>query len=1354
MKTNVMKKFYEVTCKRSVALFFSSVLLSVGLSAQQIVTYDTTFLGWNAVVTMDKALTGTDSAAGIVFFPGIGEETTDSSKIVVNGPHYLIRNGIWDGSVPLGNGVHHPFIISLQPPASGYPASSVKPKIDAILSRYRIKRNSFYLTGLSMGGWYANEFVCYEPTPGDDTYGRMVRALVVLEGVEPSDSTIIYNSLSYPRKMGHYAKACGGRELWVEGSNDWRDMLAGAQNMCDSVPNSASYFMVTYGGGSHCCWNTEYNPGTTWTMPSNTNISQVWGTPQPMNVWQWLLRQGDTSMPAYSTVPGPPAVSAGSAQTIQLPVSSLTLTGTATGIAGATISSVAWTEVSGPATAAFSAATNLTTGVSGLTTAGTYVFQLQATDNNGRSATATVTITVNAANVPPTANAGSAQTIQLPVSSVTLTGAASGNGGATISATVWTQVSGPVTATIAAAPSLTTSISAMTAPGTYVFQLKATDNHGLSATSTVTITVLAANVPPTVNAGTAQTIQLPVSSATLTGSASGNGGATIVSTVWSQVSGPGTGGFSAATSLSTVVSGMIAAGSYVFQLKATDNHGLTATSIVTITVSAANVPPSVNAGTAQTIQLPVSSATLTGTASGNGGAIIGSTVWTEVSGPATAAFSATTSLSTGVSGLTNAGTFVFQLTATDNNGLSSTATVTVTVNAANVPPTVSAGSAQTIQLPVSSVTLTGTASGNGGATISGTVWTEVSGPATASFTAATNLSTAASGLTTAGTYVFQLKATDNNNLSATSTVTVTVQAAAPPVNIPPTVSAGSDQTVQLPVSSATLSGTASGNGGATIVATTWTEVSGPVPATIVSASGLSTGVTGMTTAGSYVFELKATDNNGLSATDAVTINVIVANIPPTVNAGSDQTIQLPVSSVTLAGTASGNGGATISNTLWTEVSGPLTATIANPASLSTGISGLTAAGSYVFQLKATDNDGFSTTSAVTVTVQAAAPPVNVPPTVSAGSDQTIQLPVSSVTLTGTATGNGGATISSTTWTEVSGPVPAAIGSVSGLSTGVTGMTTAGSYVYELMATDNNGLSTTSAVTITVQAAAANVPPVANAGPNQVVTMPVTNVSLDGSGSSDVDGTITAYSWVQLSGNGGATIVGASQAQATLTGLTAGTYVFQLTVTDNAGATGVATVTITVNPATVLAPVANAGADTTIALPSDSVMLNGSGSSDPGGETLTYQWTEISGPTQALLGSSGSAATTAGGLSAGLYVFKLKVTNTSGLSDTMSVQVLVENSQRTAAADTAGAAFMVYPNPVSTILTIKFTDANTSGKVLLKVFDMKGRPMMSEQTTVSGGGQLISLDVSRLQRGVYTLEIVVGKAHGYQLIVKQ
>src|SRR5579872_291392 len=337
-----MTPFYSYSARRACLCLIVTLGLLVSSRAQKMVTYDTTFGGWNAVVTEDVSLSGTDSAAGIVFFPGIGQMTTNISDLSVNGPHYLIKNGIWDGSVPLGNGVHHPFIISLQPPSSGYPAGTVLPKIQAILARYRIKRNSFYLTGLSCGGWQANEFVAYEPTPGDNSAGRLVRAIVNLEGVEPVDSTPIYLSESYPRKMGHWAKTCGGRELWVEGSNDYRDMLAGAQNMMDSVPGSATYFQVTYGGGAHCCWNTEYQPSVTWTTASNPNISQVVGAQVPMNVWQWLLRQGDTSMPKGAVSAGtmPPSVSVGNGQSITLPASSVSLSATARANGGATVVSV------------------------------------------------------------------------------------------------------------------------------------------------------------------------------------------------------------------------------------------------------------------------------------------------------------------------------------------------------------------------------------------------------------------------------------------------------------------------------------------------------------------------------------------------------------------------------------------------------------------------------------------------------------------------------------------------------------------------------------------------------------------------------------------------------------------------------------------------------------------------------------------------------------------------------------------------------------------------------------------------------------------------------------------------------
>jgi hypothetical protein len=606
-----MTKLYPTCVGKLLLSLILPAVFTLSSQAQKMVTYDTTFGGWNAIVTEDVALQGNDSAAGIIFFPGIGQMDANIADLTVNGPHYLITNGLWDGSVSLGNGVHHPFIISLQPPASGYPGSSVLPKVQAILARYRIKRNSLYMTALSQGAWQANEFVTYEATPGDNTCGMMVKAIVNLEGVEPADSTTPYLAESYPRKMGHWAKTCGGRELWVEGSQDWRDLLAGAQNMCDSVPNSATYFMVTYGGGAHCCWNTEYEPSTTWTMPTNSNISEIVGQPQAMNVWQWMLRQGDTTMPASESGGAtPPVVSAGSEQAVTLPASSITLTGTAKPGATTTVSSSSWTQVSGPNTATIGrivsslvskvtgllstvtgATDTVTTTVSGLV-AGTYVFELTASENNGLSSSSTVTVVVySSAGTAPTVSAGKGQAITLPASSATLTGTATGNDGATITALDWKQGSGPATATIGSPASLSTTVTGMTVAGSYVFTLTATDNNGRSANGSMTVTVDPAvgttPTPPTVSAGSNQTITLPTSSVTLTGTATANGGDVLSSFNWMLTSGPGFVKFSNEWAVSTAVTGMVA-GTYEFELQATDNKGLTTTSSpVKIVVNAA-----------------------------------------------------------------------------------------------------------------------------------------------------------------------------------------------------------------------------------------------------------------------------------------------------------------------------------------------------------------------------------------------------------------------------------------------------------------------------------------------------------------------------------------------------------------------------------------------------------------------------------------------------------------------------------------------------------------------------------------------------------------------------------------------
>ena len=93
-------------------------------------------------------------------------------------------------------------------------------------------------------------------------------------------------------------------------------------------------------------------------------------------------------------------------------------------------------------------------------------------------------------------------------------------------------------------------------------------------------------------------------------------------------------------------------------------------------------------------------------------------------------------------------------------------------------------------------------------------------------------------------------------------------------------------------------------------------------------------------------------------------------------------------------------------------------------------------------------------------------------------------------------------------------------------------------------------------------AAPPVDPPVNAIPVAAITSSTTGLtaSVDGTGSTDSDGTISGYAW--NFGDGGT----ATGATATHTYATAGTYTVTLTVTDNGGATGTTTKTVTVTAA--------------------------------------------------------------------------------------------------------------------------------------------------------------------------------------------
>ncbi len=187
----------------------------------------------------------------------------------------------------------------------------------------------------------------------------------------------------------------------------------------------------------------------------------------------------------------------------------------------------------------------------------------------------------------------------------------------------------------------------------------------------------------------------------------------------------------------------------------------------------------------------------------------------------------------------------------------------------------------------------------------------------------------------------------------------------------------------------------------------------------------------------------------------------------------------------------------------------------------------------------------------------------------------------------------------------------------------------------------------------------NNPPVANAGNNQTVNSGAL-VNLDGTGSTDADGDTLSYSWVQTAGTPTITLTDANTATPSFIAPASGTFTFQLTV-DDGSHSDTDSVTITVSVPGNNPPVASAGPDQAVNS-GVTVNLDGSASTDPDGDTLTYSWIQTGGTTQVSLSGANtvSPSFTAPTVSDTL-TFQVTVDDGNGLTHTDSVVIVVASN---------------------------------------------------------------------------------------------
>ncbi|WP_169302497.1 PKD domain-containing protein [Halorientalis salina] len=235
---------------------------------------------------------------------------------------------------------------------------------------------------------------------------------------------------------------------------------------------------------------------------------------------------------------------------------------------------------------------------------------------------------------------------------------------------------------------------------------------------------------------------------------------------------------------------------------------------------------------------------------------------------------------------------------------------------------------------------------------------------------------------------------------------------------------------------------------------------------------------------------------------------------------------------------------------------------------------------------------------------------NAPPVASAGQIQSVA-EGSNVELDGTSSEDPNSDSLTYTWEQISGPpVDFAYAGTATPEFTAPEVDHTRELQFELTVSDGNGGSDIDTVEVRVNPA--NEDPIATTSPDRTVSERE-SVQLDATASTSPDGDSLRYSWEQISGPS-VTINGSATGRPTFTAPEVErntTLSFELTVSDGNGGLDTDRVEITVEPVNE-SPIAEAGPDQRVD-ESSTVQLDGSGSNDPEGNSLSYSWRQISGP---------------------------------------------------------------------------------------------------------------------------------------------
>jgi hypothetical protein len=274
-------------------------------------------------------------------------------------------------------------------------------------------------------------------------------------------------------------------------------------------------------------------------------------------------------------------------------------------------------------------------------------------------------------------------------------------------------------------------------------------------------------------------------------------------------------------------------------------------------------------------------------------------------------------------------------------------------------------------------------------------------------------------------------------------------------------------------------------------------------------------------------------------------------------------------------------------------------------------------------------------------------------------------------------------------------------------------------------------------------------------------LPTNTIDIQGT-ADDPDGKIASFRWTQLSG-AAASLSGTNTSKLRASNLREGSYVFQLTVTDDDGASRSDKMLVSVKRSGTkppddneddgpssnnTLPVAYAGPDRVITLPTNSVTIQAT-ASDKDGSIVSYEWAKTYGHGVSFSGANTSKVRIYN-LEKGIYIFRLRVRDNDGGVKDDFFKITVNGSSNGDNNNSSGENSTPYayagPDRVMTLPTNSITIQGTASDKDGRIVSYQWAKTYGHNATFSGD-RTSKVTISNLERGIYIFKLVVKDDRG-------